>query len=357
MAEDTKQDEESTAQAPESPAAPSTPHVQEKKEPVDSKSSPASTAVPSPKAKKGSFRPKGDDITWVPKVADIVWTRFDKSRTQALAIIIRCPKSEQGHKYDTNTPSVYCESDADDRYLVAFINSDAHVYPPRHYLVKFDFDTAMDIKCMKSKVSKLTPWDKLKRKAVRDALEFVRGEHKFENSHNFRLCCTCCAEGADEFWKKMGFERGTIHIEMQPQLERQKEKARKAQERKEREAKRKAEEKEQRLRRQAEEQAHQSDEEEEEEDEEPDASGEEESSSSSSEGGEESEVESDFSSSEEESKEEESFSEEDVRRKRKKRRGGCSTKDQIKKRRRVIKKAEPEEDEDEEAEEGNDSGK
>eukprot|EP01053_Blabericola_migrator_P005956 Blabericola_migrator_1__5955@NODE_2_length_32877_cov_165_790003_g1_i0_p14_GENE_NODE_2_length_32877_cov_165_790003_g1_i0NODE_2_length_32877_cov_165_790003_g1_i0_p14_ORF_typecomplete_len358_score64_42NAMassociated/PF14303_6/0_00073NAMassociated/PF14303_6/1_8e04Borrelia_P83/PF05262_11/0_0047PRKCSHlike/PF12999_7/0_27PRKCSHlike/PF12999_7/2e03BUD22/PF09073_10/4e02BUD22/PF09073_10/0_048FYDLN_acid/PF09538_10/1_9e03FYDLN_acid/PF09538_10/0_38_NODE_2_length_32877_cov_165_790003_g1_i031324205 len=197
-------------------------------------------AKPVIQTKRKSFQPRGNDTTWIPQVADIVWTRFDKSRTQALAIIIRCPKSEEGHKYDSSLPSVYCETDADDRYLVAFIHSDAHVYPPRHYLIKFDFESAPNLKCMKWKLSKLSPWDKLKRKAVRDALEYERGTHKFEKSHNFIKCCTCCAEGSDEFWAKMKLTRGNVHIEMKRQQE---EKKRLAQEKKEAQKKARAQEK------------------------------------------------------------------------------------------------------------------
>eukprot|EP01054_Gregarina_sp_Poly1_P010449 Gregarina_sp_Poly_1__10448@NODE_758_length_6419_cov_40_668923_g236_i1_p3_GENE_NODE_758_length_6419_cov_40_668923_g236_i1NODE_758_length_6419_cov_40_668923_g236_i1_p3_ORF_typecomplete_len298_score47_76PRKCSHlike/PF12999_7/0_0081PhoU/PF01895_19/0_34_NODE_758_length_6419_cov_40_668923_g236_i154656358 len=247
---DSSKTEEPMAPVKETPASPSIlPKTSSDPETTVSSEEDKKAAPPAPKSKRGSFLPKGNDVNWVPKEADIVWTRFDKSRTQALAIIIRCPKSSEGHKYNHDVPSVYCDSDAPDRYLVAFINSEAHVYPPRHYLVKFSTTAAAEMKCIKAKVGSLSPWEKLKRKAVRDALDYLNGKHKFENSHNFRMCCTCCEDGSDEFWKIMQLERGTIHIEMRPQLERQKEKLRKAQEKKDKEAARKAAEREERKRR------------------------------------------------------------------------------------------------------------
>lgn len=189
--------------------------------------------APAPKSRRGTFVPKDIDINWVPKEADIVWTRFDKSRTQALAIIVRCPENKEAQQYNTSMPSVYCDTDGPDRYSLALINSDTHVYPPRHYMVKFNFETSSKLKCMKAKVSSLSSWDKSKRKAVRDALAYAEGAHKFENSHNFQKCPICCSEASEAFWSTIGLAKGNARLDSPP--EKPKARVKRVQERRERE--------------------------------------------------------------------------------------------------------------------------
>lgn len=57
--------------------------------------------------------------------------------------------------FDEKKPAVYCTVDREDRYALALLNDEAHVYAPRHYLVKFEPEKASSLKCMKAKLNQL----------------------------------------------------------------------------------------------------------------------------------------------------------------------------------------------------------
>lgn len=101
--------------------------------------------------------------------------------------IVRLPLKES-----EKTEAVYCDLDGSDRFCVALLHNDIHIYPPRHYLTVFDETKAAGLKCMKAKTNVLTPWDRQKRRAIQEVLAWKKGTHKIRKiyppitaSHSF----------------------------------------------------------------------------------------------------------------------------------------------------------------------------